>query len=175
MVPSPPRTATDSASREGRRVLGRADSSRGSLACSELLDACGMHAELGGVSKNLFHEVSKVLEHREGELFCNPCKKWAHTKCRTRLWTAAPTSLPLQRLCGHGAPTLFEDHSCPYVDQCSFQFFRGGFNSGDCQNFCKFPVHMDTPEPQPRSVSIQGDMEASLEEGVRDAYAHAVA
>ena len=46
MVPSPPRTATDSASREGRRVLGRADSSRGSLACSELLDACGMHAEL---------------------------------------------------------------------------------------------------------------------------------
>ena len=71
-------------------------------------------------------------------------------KSRTRLWTS-------------------------YVNQCSSNSFEVVSTAAIARISGSFPVHVDTPEPQSQSVSIEGDMEAFLEEGSRDAYAYAVA
>ena len=66
----------------------------------------------------------------------------SYIKFRTRLWTT-------------------------YVTQCSPHSFEAVSAEVIASISASFPVHIDTHEAQSRSVSIEGVMEASLEEGAQ--------
>ena len=83
-----------------------------------------------------------VWSTKEAIMIVITCEKWADMKFRTRLWTS-------------------------YVTQCSSHSFEAVSTAVIASISASFPPHIDAHEPQSRSVSIEGVMEASLEEGAQ--------